>query len=259
MRAIWSGSISFGLVNIPVKLYVASEPKGGLEFDMLHKKDFSPIRYARICRADGKEIPFEDIVKGYEYSNGDYVVLTDEDFKKANLKKTKSIEISDFANEDEIDTIYFEKPYYLEPQKGAEKAYALLREALKRSKRVGVARYVIRNREHIGILKTHGNLVLLNQLRYFQEVRNTKELNIPAKEILKKGEIDLAIKLIDELTKPFEPKEYKDTYTEELKKIINKKAKGQLVTPQGEEPVPTKVPDIVSVLRKSLEQQRHRT
>src|SRR4051812_25532175 len=123
MRAIWSGSLSFGLVNIPVKLYSATG-ENRLNLDMLHKKDLSPIRYARICRADGKEIAYEDIVKGYEYRKGDYVVLTDEDFKKANVEKTKAIEIEQFTKESEIDTIYFEKPYYLEPDKGAEKAYA---------------------------------------------------------------------------------------------------------------------------------------
>jgi DNA end-binding protein Ku len=157
MRAIWSGALSFGLVNIPVKLYSATAGMG-LDLTMLHKKDISPIRYARICRADGKEIPYEDIVKGYEYQKGDYVILTDEDFKKASVEKTKAIEIESFVKESEIDPIYFEKPYYLEPEKGAQKAYALLRESLKKSKKIGLAKFVLRNREHLAAIRPKAKL-----------------------------------------------------------------------------------------------------
>src|SRR5215211_1486354 len=142
MRALWTGSLSFGLINIPMKLYSATQ-EHGLNFDMLHKKDLSPIRYARICKADGKEIPYKDIVKGYEYQKGDYVVLVEEDFKRANIKKTKSIEMIEFTKESEINPLYYEKPYYLEPDKGADKAYVLLREALLKSKKVGIAKFVL--------------------------------------------------------------------------------------------------------------------
>src|SRR5262249_10175282 len=140
MRALWSGSLSFGLINIPVRIYSATEARA-LDFDMLHKKDLSPIRFARICKAEEKEVPWQEIVKGYEYQEGEYVVLDEEDFKRASVKKTKTIEIIDFVEEIEIDPVYYEKPYYLEPGKGADKAYVLLRESLKKSKKVAIARF----------------------------------------------------------------------------------------------------------------------
>src|SRR5436853_5303039 len=136
MRALWTGALSFGLINISMKLYSATREHEGISFDMLHKKDLSPIRYARICKSDGQEVPYEDIVKGYQYQKGDYVVLSEEDFKRADVKKTKTIEIVDFVDESEIDPIYYDKPYYLEPGKGADKAYVLFRESLKKSKKV---------------------------------------------------------------------------------------------------------------------------
>ena len=151
MRALWSGSISFGLINIPIRLYSASEERGGLNLDMLHRKDLSPIRYARICKAEEKEVPYADIVKGYEYQKGDYIVISPEDLKNAQPKKTETIEISHFLKEEEIDPIFFEKPYYLEPAKGADKPYALLRETLVASKKVAVVKYILRDREHLGI------------------------------------------------------------------------------------------------------------
>ena len=165
MRSIWKGALSFGMIHIPVRLYSASKSRE-LKFKLLHKKDLSEIRYARICKADGKEIPWEEIVKGYEYQKGDYVVLTEEDFEKADIKKTRTIEILDFTDENEIDTLYYSSPYYLEPEKGAGKAYALLREALKRSKKVAVGRFVFRHHEHLGVVRPHGDLLVLHQLRH---------------------------------------------------------------------------------------------
>jgi DNA end-binding protein Ku len=255
MRAIWSGSLSFGLVNIPVKLYSATG-ENKLELDMLHKKDLSPIRYARICRADGKEIAYEDIVKGYEYRPGDYVVLTDEDFKKANVEKTKAIEIQEFSKESEIDTIYFEKPYYLEPEKGAEKAYALLRESLKKSKKVGIAKFVLRNRERLAAIKPSGNVLVLEQMRFNQEIRDPKELNLPDSKKAGNKEIDIALALIEQLTEAFDPTVFKDTYTDELKKVIEAKAKGKPIKAKGKEPTPTEVSDLMAVLKKSLEKEK---
>jgi len=255
MRAIWSGLISFGLVNIPVKLYSASEG-GGLSFHLLHDKDLSPIRYARICRSDGQEIPYENIVKGFEYQEGDYVVLFDEDFKKANVKKTKTIDILDFADQKEIDDIFFVRPYYLEPDKNSEKAYALLREALKRSKRVAVAKFVLRNREHLAALKPLNNVIVLNEMRFKEEIREVADLKLPEKDLVKSNEIEIALKLIDELTGPFKPEKYRDSYTEELKRIIDEKSKGRIPKARGRAPTPTKVPDIMSVLRESLAQHQ---
>lgn len=252
MRALWSGSLSFGLINIPVRLYSGTSDHG-LSFNMLHKKDLSPIRYARICKADGKEIPYKDIVKGYEYQKGDYVVLLDEDFKRANLKKTKSIEILDFVEEKEIDPIYYEKPYYLEPGKGAEKAYVLLHESLKKSKKVAVARFVFHHREHIGVVKPYQQLLVLNQLRYESELRPFDQLNLHSVKLAPQ-EVKMALKLIEHLSSHFHPKKYHDTYTEELETIIKEKAKGKKHRPsKGKEPKVTDVKDIMHMLKESLE------
>jgi DNA end-binding protein Ku len=256
MRAIWTGALSFGLINIPIRLYSATATEERLSFDMLHKKDLSPIRYARVCRTDGKEIPYQDIVKGYEYKEGDYVVLTDEDFKKASPRKTKTIDILDFAKETEIDTIFYEKPYYLEPDKGAEKAYALLREALKKSKKVGVASFVLRNKEHLAVIKPYGRAILLNQLRFQEELRKPEGLNLPEASKARNKEIDMALALIDQLSEPFKPEEYKDTYKRELKKVIEAKAKGKKLKVKEKVPEPTDVVDLVAMLKASLNKQR---
>jgi len=258
MRAIWTGALSFGLVNIPVRLYSATE-EHALDLDMLHKDDLSPIRYARVCRADGKEIPYDDIVKGYEYHKGDYIILADEDFKRANARKTKTIDIVDFSKADEIDSVFYEKPYFLEPDKGAGKPYALLREAIKKSKKVGVARFVLRNREHLAVVKPFGNVLVLNQMRFFSELRKPEGLDLPAKSTAAKGkELDMALALIDQLTGPFKPEEYKDTYTAELKAVIAEKAKGKKPRKKGKEPQPTEVTDLMAMLRKSLEKEKQR-
>lgn len=256
MRAIWTGALSFGLINIPVRLYSATTSQG-LDLDMLHKKDLSPIRYARVCRTDGREIPWEDVVKGYEYNDGDYVVLTDEDFKKANVRKTKTVDIEDFTDEKQIDPIYYEKPYYLEPDKGATKAYGLLLYALKKAKKVGVAKFVIRNKEHLGIIRPFKKVLLLNQLRYKSEIRPFDELDLPTEEKTKSREVDMALKLINQLTATFKPEQYKDTYTEELKEVIKQKAKGKKPKAKGKEPEPTEVTDIMAMLKASLE-EHHR-
>ncbi len=255
MRAIWSGTISFGLVNIPVRLFSGSESHT-LDLDMLRKDDLCQVKYARVCRSDGKEIPYENIVKGYEYREGDYIVLEKEDFEKANVKKTKSIDIQDFVKENEVDTIFYEKPYYLEPDKGGDKPYALLREALKKSKKVGIANFVMRNREHIAVLKPYGNLLLLNQLRYHDEIRDTEELNLPDSKVVNDKELKMALSLIDQSTSKFKPKEYKDTYIEDLKKIIESKAKGKTPKTKGKSPQPSNVVDMMTLLKKSLDKKK---
>ncbi len=256
MRPIWTGSLSFGLVNIPVKLYSATSGTK-LEFDMLHKKDMSPIRYARVCRKDGEEVPFDQIVKGYEYQKGDYVILTEDDFKKVAAKKTRTIDILDFAKEEEIDPIYFEKPYYLEPDKGAEKAYILLRESLKKSKKVGIASFVMRNREHLAAIKPSGNAVILEQMRFKDELRSIDELKVPKGSTVEKREIEVALSLIDKLTEHFKPEDYKDTYQIDLKKAIDAKAKGKKIkVPKIKEPVETGVTDILKLLKASLQKQQ---
>lgn len=258
MRALWTGALSFGLINIPMRLYSATQ-EHTLNFDMLHKKDLSPIRYARICKADGKEIPYEDIVKGYQYQKGDYVVLVDEDFKRANLKKTKTIDMANFIDEKEIDPIYYEKPYFLEPGKGAEKAYVLLREVLKKSKKVGLAHFVLHHREHMAIIKPHGQLLILNQLRYQSELKKPAQLNIPESAKTSPSEVKMALQLIDQMTDHFHPEEYHDTYIEELQEIIAEKAKGKKPRTKGKEPKITDVKDIMRMLKESLESHQRRS
>lgn len=254
---MWSGSISFGLINIPVRLYSATE-EHSLNFDMLHKTDLSPIRFARICKADGKEIPYKDIVKGYEYQKGEYVVIDEEDFKRANVKKTGNIDIVNFAMENEIDSVYFEKPYYLEPDKGANKPYALLREVLLQSNKVAVAKFVFRNKEHLGIIKPYLNALILDQLRFARELRDVDDLKLPEKNEVNKKEVEMALKLVEQLTEKFDVKSYKDTYTDELKEVIDKKIKGHeghVPAKKGKTPKPSKVHDIMSLLKASLEDE----
>jgi DNA end-binding protein Ku len=255
MRAIWSGSISFGLVNIPVKLFSGSE-SNSLDLDMLRKSDLCPIKYLRVCKRDNKEVPYEEIVKGYEYTDGEYIVLTDKDFENASVEKTHLIDIIDFVEESEIDTRYFEKPYYLEPDKSGAKAYALLREALKRSGKVGVASYVLRNRGTMGIVKPLDDLLILNQIRYQEEVRSPQDLKLPSDENLREQEVNLALSLIDQLTVKFDPGKYRDQYIDDLKKIIEEKAHGVERRPAEKAPQPTKVTDMMALLKESLKQKR---
>lgn len=259
MRSIWSGSLAFGLINIPVKVYSASEERA-LKFRMLEKHGHCPISYAKVCRGTNKEVPYADIVKGYEYQKGDYVILTDEDFKKVSPKKTKTIDIVQFAKEEEIEAEFIDKPYFLEPDKQAEKAYVLLRDALKRSGKVGIAKWVLRAKEHIAMVRPEGNALMLVGLRYAEEVRSPKGLDIPAKASYNKRELDMAITLIDQLEEHFKAENFEDTYTKELEKIIARKAKGKPVKIQkGEEPVPTNMRDLMAALRESLDEERSGT
>ena len=259
MRSLWKGAISFGLIHIPVQLYSASRARE-LSFKLLHKKDLGEIRYARICKIDGKEVPWEEIVKGYEIEKGDFVVLTEEDFAKVNVQKTKTVEILSFTQEDQIDTIYYDTPYYLEPEKGSIKAYALLRDALQKSKKVAVGRFVLKQHEHIGIIRPHGNVLVLQKLRYDTELLSDKDLNIPKKTDLSKQEVEMALQLIDQLTKPFKPEIYSDTYTDELKAMIQRKKKGKIVSPPHEKaPKESKVHDIMSLLKESLQKQKKKS
>lgn len=251
MRAVWSGSISFGLVNIPVKMYSGAQAHEGIDLDMLHKEDKSPIRYARICRADGQEIPYDDIVKGYEYQDGDYVVLTDKDFEKADTKKTKMVQLKQFAKESEIDSRYYEKPYYLEPEKGGEHAYALLRDALEKTGKVALGTFAMRARDNMAVIKPLGNALILNQLRFPSDLREPGDIIFP-KEQAKKEELSMAMKLIDQLTEPFIAEDWHDTYTEELEEIIEDKVKGKKPAKHGKEPAPTKVGDLMASLKASL-------
>lgn len=259
MRAIWSGSLSFGLINIPVKVYSAAEERA-LKFHLLDKHGNCPVSYAKICRATHKEVKYEDIVKGYEYQKGDYVVLTDEDFKKAAPKKTKLIEVINFVPESEVSSYYINRPYYIEPDKKAEKAYVLLREALKKSGKVGVATIVFKDKEHLALVKPQDKVLMLITLRYDDEIRPASTLNLPEKESYSKKELDMALMLIEHLQEHFNIKEYHDTYTEDLKRIIEKKAQGKTVKVMEEETVVnTDMRNLMEMLKKSLEKEKKKT
>jgi len=256
MRSIWSGAISFGLVNIPVKLGSAIESGSELNFDMLSKKDMGPIRYARIDTKTDKEVPWKDIVKGYEYTKGKYIVVTDEDFAKASPEKSRTIDIVQFVKEEEIDPIFYEKPYYLTPDKGASKSYHLLIKALEETQSVGLAEFMLRNRMHICALKVHNGVLLLNQMRYHEEIREVPE--VEAKEKISPKELQLAVKLIDQLTEKFDPEAFKDTYVAELKKVIKAKAAGKEIHIAEPKKTSATVKDLMEVLKQSLETKKKR-
>ncbi|HYE56015.1 MAG TPA: Ku protein [Chitinophagaceae bacterium] len=249
MRAIWTGAIGFGLVNIPVKLYSATQ-SSSLDLDMLDKKDHSNIKFQRVNEKTGKEVAWENIVKGYKY-NGEYVVVTDEDFKKASPEKSKIIEIAQFVDESEIDTIYYETPYYLEPEKTGAKAYALLRDALEKSGKVGLGTYVMRTKETVAIIKPMDDVLVLNKIRFAEEIRDHKDLKLPD-EKAKPAELKMAMALIDQLSGPFEIEKYKDTYTDQLVKLIEAKAKGKKITAPAMKVVHSKSRDLMEQLKASL-------
>lgn len=250
MRPIWTGAIGFGLVNIPVKLFSATQ-RSELDFDMLDKKDKSNIKYTRVNEKSGKEVDWKNIVKGYML-NDKYVLLDDKDFVSASAEKTKTIHISDFVKEEEIDSIYFEMPYYLEPDKSGTRAYALLREALAKTGKVGIATFVMRNKEALAILRVKDDVIVLNRIRFEEEIRDPSELKLPKKATIKPAELKMAISLIDQLSGKFDVSQYKDTYTEQLLKIIKAKAKGTSIKAPHMKVVHSKTTDLMSQLKASL-------
>lgn len=253
MRPIWTGGISFGLIFIPVNLYTAVSSVE-LDLDLLSKKGLHPIRYARIDTTTGKEVPWKDVVKGYEIKKGDYVVLDDEDFDKVALHRSDTIEISTFVNKDEIDPVFYEKPYYLEPDKGAEKTYYILLEALRRTNKVGVAEFIFKNREHLCSISAENNMLQLNQMRYESELREVSDLKIPKKVDVKTKELDLAVKLIGAMTDKFNPKDYSDDYVDALKKVIHSKKSHKKIKVDNSKPKATDISAIMKDLEKSLQE-----
>lgn len=253
MRSIWNGAIGFGLVNIPIKVYSATESRS-LDLDMLDKKDLRNIRYKRVNEKTGKEVAWENIVKGYKVEDK-YVVLEDEDFEAASPEKSRIITISQFVKEADIDTVFFDTPYFLEPQKNGEAAYNLLLKALLKTKMGGIGSFVMHEREILGLIRPYDNKVLmLNRMRYPEELRDYGELDIPTRKAAPKtAEIKLAESLIKSLAKPFDPKDFKDTYNAKLLKIIKQKAKGKKikVVPIKDEEVKTS--DLMAMLKASLE------
>jgi DNA end-binding protein Ku len=271
MRAIWSGSLAFGLINIPIKLYSASKERA-LKFNLLDRHGLHPISYMRVRRGTHEEVAYEDIVKGYEYKKGDYVVLTDEDFKTAAPKETSTIDIVNFTEREEIDPEYFEKPYYIEPDKKSEKAYILLREAMKRAGMCAVARFVMRDKEHICAIMPHENILILHELRFEDELRPIKGIKAPGKGAYSKKELDVALSLINHLEKHFNAKDYEDKYAEKLEKFIKEKVKTASKKKKGSKKSKTAQPikseevmgsanmkDLMSMLKKSLEKEKART
>ncbi len=257
MRPIWTGAIGFGLVNIPVKMYSATETSN-LDLDMLDKKDHAHIKYMRVNENTGKEVDWENIVKGYKY-NDDYVVLDDKDFEAASAKKTKTIEISDFVKEEEISSLYYETPYYLEPDKSGTRPYKLLLDALKKTKKVGVSTFVMRNKEALAILRPDKNVIVLNKIRFEQEIRNPEELTLPKNTEVKSAELKMAITLIDQLTGKFDISKYKDTYNGELLKLIKAKASGKKIKVPQMKVVHNKAKDLMDQLKASLDVKRKKS
>lgn len=258
MRAIWSGSISFGLVNIPVKLYSASDTTK-LRFTLLAKPDFSKVQYKKVAETDGRELNQDDIVKGYEFSKGQFVVVDEKDLRKVDRVATSTIEIECFVSEKEIAPYFYKKPYYLEPESPSSKPYALLREALVKSGKVGIARFILRNKEHIGALKAYENMLVLNQMRYKNDMRNPDKLNLPDTSMkIATAELKIAGSIIDELSTSFDPGDYEDTYTEKLKELIEKKAEGKVVKSEGKQVRKTETDDLMKALKESLRESKSR-
>jgi DNA end-binding protein Ku len=254
-RAIWSGSISFGLLNVPVKLYSATS-KQTVRFKELREGDGSRIRHKRVAEDDGKEVPYEKIVKGYEISPDQFVVLTREELEELDPKRTRAIEIQDFVDLDEIDPIYFDQPYYLGPDAGADKAYRLLVRAMEEERKVAVARFVLRNKEHLAAIRPMSGVLTMATMRFADEVVDPGQLDdVMGEDDVKvdKREVEMAKKLIDSLASDFDAEKYRDEYREELLDLIERKAKGEdVVVAQSEEPEPTKAPDLMAALEESL-------
>ena len=255
-RAIWKGSINFGLVNIPIALYPATR-REEFKFRLLRKSDLSPVSYKRVAEKDGKEVPWDQIVKGYEYEKGKYVVLKDEDFERVDLEATQTVDIQDFVDQEEIDPIFFYKPYYLEPQKGGDKAYALLRDALKDSNKVGIAKVVIKTRQYLAGVKPEDGVLVLELMHFADELADPGKLHVPKKTEVGKREMNMAKSLIDSMSSKWNPEKYRDDYREALMEVIEEKVEtgGKEIEEKPKKArKPTKVIDLVSVLQKSLEQ-----
>jgi DNA end-binding protein Ku len=260
-RSMWKGAISFGLVHIPVEMYPAASDQG-LDLSMLDRRDFAPIGFKRYNKATGKEVSWDDIVKGYEYSDGEYVVLSDEDLRRANPEATQTIDIIAFVNAEQVPLIYYEQPYYLAPGKGGDKVYALLRETLRDVGKIGIANVVIRVKQHLAALVCVGDTIVLNTLRYPDEIRPTDELKIPAADSkaaqVTEKELQMAKALVEGMSEKWKPQQYHDTYREDVMALIKRKiAANQTKTltepePEEEKPAKSNVIDLVSLLQASL-------
>jgi DNA end-binding protein Ku len=257
-HAIWSGAINFGLVTIPVKLFTAVKTDD-LSFNLLHAKDDGRIKYERICSIDGKQVPWDEIVKGYEYEKGQYVILTDEDFAKVNPEATQSVDIVEFVELDKINPMYFDKPYYLEPTKQGRHAYALLREALSDSKRVAIARVVIRTKEYIAAVKPQGEALVLELMHWASEIVPSNTLELPGQEKLPEKEMQMARMLIETMSvDEFEAQKFANNYHDQLMTMIEARAAGKELPKPKKAPARAKVVNLMDVLAQSLEESKKR-
>jgi DNA end-binding protein Ku len=251
-RALWKGSISFGLVNIPIELHTAVRDHRP-RFRMLHAKDRSPVKFQRVCIRDGHPLAWDELVKGYEYAKGHFVALTKDDFRAAAVEKTRTIDIIDFVDADQIDDRYFETPYYLVPSKGGERAYALLREAIRDANRIGIAKFILRDAQHLAAVEVIANALVLTVMRFADELVDVAQFDFPSGEGVRKAELDMAKALVDNLAAEWEPSKYTDQYRENLLRIIKAKVKGRKVALQPEaEPRQAEVVDLMERLRRSL-------
>jgi DNA end-binding protein Ku len=259
MASIWKGSLSFGLVNIPVEVRTAIQGDH-ISFRMLHEDDLSPIKYERVSASTGEPVPWNEIVKGYEYDKGKFVIITDEDFKTAAVESSKSLEIVDFVKESEIDPRYFETPYFLVPSKGGEKAYALLREAIRKTGSVGIGKIIIRQKQHLAGIKVVGEALVLEIMRFANELIDTDTLHLPDASLVRPQELQMAEQLVNSLAEPFDPTKYTDEYRANLMRVIHAKMKGKKLTlkPEPEAERDTQVIDLMTRLRESLDQGKKR-
>ena len=253
-RALWKGAVSFGMVSIPVKLYTATDEKD-ISFNQLHKTDHERIRYQRYCPADDQVVEMSDIVKGYEVSPGQYVVLEQEDFEKVPVDTTHTIEITDFVPSDQIDPIYYQKTYYLEPDKIGAKPFALLREVLKDSQLTALAKVTLRQKEQLCTLRLYNNTIALETMFYADEIRATDDIDVPEDGRIGERELKMAKSLVEMLTGDFEPEKYQDNYREALLELIEQKAEGQEIS-RPAAPAVSKVTDLMEALRASVENAR---
>jgi DNA end-binding protein Ku len=253
-RAIWKGSLSFGLVTIPVELHTAVRDHRP-HFRLLHAKDKSPVRFERVCVKDGRAVAWEDLVKGYEYTKGRFVVLTKEDFQAAAVEKTRRVDILDFVEAAAIDDRFFETPYYVVPSKGGERAYALLRQTLRDSNRVGIAKFILREAQHLAAVEVIHDALVLSTMRFADELVDVGQFDLPDNKGLNRKELELAGALVNSLASEWNPAKYTDEYVSNLRRIIDGKLKGKEVTLEaGVEPPRADVVDLMERLRRSLEQ-----
>jgi DNA end-binding protein Ku len=263
-RGLWKGAISFGLVNVPVELYSAHKKSSELDMTMLDKRDLSPVGYKRVNKATGKEVPWDDVVKGYEYKDDKYVVLSEEDFRRANPEASKTVDIQAFVELSSIEPQYFDTPYYLIPGKRGEKAYALLRETLKKAGKAGIATVVIRTKQYLAALIAQDQVLVLDTLRYADELKEVSELKIPEAKVTSK-ELDVAMRLVEDMSDEWKPEKYKDTYRHDLMKRIEEKVKAgetEEITEPEKERTPEKgaeVIDLMQLLKKSVEKKPPKT